>query len=110
MNIHDIKLIASAVRAGEDSARNGEVGNPFAGVNEQLRLAFHFGWSAQQPMGDSFYTVETLLRLAASEQHPIRFPVRGVDWERAERVAGIDKDVSVNTLLQGVQVRQLKPV
>ncbi|MGB8420214.1 hypothetical protein [Paraburkholderia sp.] len=110
MNIHDIKLIASAVRAGEESALKGEVGNPFDGVNEHLRLAFHFGWSAQQPMGDSFYTVETLLRLATSVKHPVRFPVRGVDCDRADCLAEIDKGVSVHPLAPGDPVSPLQPV
>lgn len=110
MNIQDIKLIASAVRAGEESAQKGEGGNPFDGVNEHLRLAFHFGWSAQQPMGDSFYTVETLLRLATSVKNPIRFPARGVDCDRTERLAESDRGVSVHAIVPGDRINPLKSV
>ncbi|MBU9200179.1 hypothetical protein KTD31_02010 [Burkholderia multivorans] len=63
MSLNHTKLIASAVRAGAESARRGETTNPFEGVNEELRIAFHFGWSAEQPMGDRYYPVDVLLRL-----------------------------------------------
>ena len=64
MSLNDIKRFASAVRAGAQAARSGETQNPFDGVDEQLRLAFHFGWSAEQPLGDAYYSVEALLRMS----------------------------------------------
>ncbi|WP_434715646.1 hypothetical protein [Paraburkholderia sp. A3RO-2L] len=67
MSLNHIKQIASAVRAGAESARRGETTNPFEGVSEELRIAFHFGWSAEQPMGDAYYPVDVLLRLASAQ-------------------------------------------
>lgn len=109
MNLQDIKLIASAVRAGEESAKKGEPVNPFDGVNEQLRVALHVGWVSQQPMGDSFYPVDALLRFASSMRHPTRFPLRGGDGERAKHLAGIDNDAPIHALLAGVQISPLEP-
>ncbi len=67
MDLNQIKLIASAVRAGEESARKGEDENPFEGRDEVLRKAFHFGWSSVQEMsGVQFYPVESMLRIVDS--------------------------------------------
>ncbi|HIH2744929.1 TPA: hypothetical protein ACYLN4_000595 [Burkholderia lata] len=62
--MNQINLIASAVRAGDESARKGEEQNPFDGRDEVLRKAFHLGWSSVQVIsGLQFYPVETMLRI-----------------------------------------------
>lgn len=65
--------IASAVDAGRKAARNGASDNPFDDVDESLRIAFHYGWMLEQPMGSEVMSVEWLLddakkRAAAREQ------------------------------------------
>lgn len=90
----DIKLIASAVRAGEETAENGDIGNPFDRLNEPLRLAFHFGWSATLPMGDTFYSVEILLGLASGESGKILLPARHFDRQRTGHRGEFAEDVS----------------
>lgn len=65
--------IASAVDAGRKAARNGASDNPFDDVDESLRIAFHYGWMVEQPMGSEVMSVEWLLddakkRAAAREQ------------------------------------------
>jgi hypothetical protein len=63
MALQHIRLIASAVREGQEAARRGAEENPFDGRNELLRQAFHFGWSSEQELGMTFYTTEQLLNI-----------------------------------------------
>lgn len=69
MSLRKIKLVASAVRAGQESAKRGDVKNPFEGVNEELRLAFHLGWTSEQPAGETFLSVEAMLRAVQRTSH-----------------------------------------
>lgn len=63
MNLRAIQEIASAVQAGAEAAKRGETTNPFDGINEQLRIAFHFGWNTQQGTV-ALLTVEQLVARA----------------------------------------------
>ncbi|MDN8078697.1 hypothetical protein QZN30_04985 [Burkholderia multivorans] len=96
MSLNHIKQIASAVRAGAESARRGELTNPFEGVNEELRIAFHFGWSAEQPMGDRYYPVDVLLRLASTSAgeagHHIIPATQTMADMRAQSLNGVSRE------------------
>jgi hypothetical protein len=54
--------IASAVEAGRHAAQRGVSDNPFDGVDEALRIAFHYGWMLDQPGGQRFTPVEALIK------------------------------------------------
>lgn len=63
MNLRSIQEVASAVQAGVEAAKRGETTNPFDGVNEPLRIAFHFGWNSQQD-GVELLSVDQLVARA----------------------------------------------
>ena len=108
MNLQAIQEIASAVQAGVEAAKRGETTNPFEGVNEPLRGAFHFGWNTQQG-GVQPLTVDQLVaqaKIQASIQGHLAVAqaIKGVNVQSSmQRLEELDRQRKGNT---GMKIEQ----
>lgn len=63
MKVEQIRIVASAIKAGRDASRAGRQDNPFEKGNEVLRRAFHFGWNLDQEWGEKLIPEDRLVAL-----------------------------------------------
>jgi hypothetical protein len=63
MKVEQMRIIASAIKAGRDAAKAGRTDNPFQKGNELLRRAWHFGWNLDRELGEKLIPEDRLVAL-----------------------------------------------